>query len=66
MDSGSRCGDWITGRVYDDAAYGPLMDRSFRHLGLDDWWRENYLGWLRYRCGEERLLAAAAGGKRGR
>jgi len=48
--------DWITGRVYDDRAYRPLLDGRFRHMGFMEWWRENYLGWFRFRAGYERRL----------
>lgn len=48
--------DWISGRSYDDRAYRPLLDRRFRHMNYLDWWRENYLGWFRFRCGVERRL----------
>lgn len=48
--------DWITGRSYDDRAYKPLLDGRFRHMGFMEWWRENYLGWFRFRGGYERRL----------
>jgi UDP-2,3-diacylglucosamine pyrophosphatase LpxH len=48
--------DWITGRVYDDRAYLPLLDGRFRHMGFMEWWRENYLGWGRFRAGYERRM----------
>jgi UDP-2,3-diacylglucosamine hydrolase len=48
--------DWITGRRYGDDAYRPILDERYKHMGFLDWWRENYLGWLRYRVGEEGRL----------
>jgi UDP-2,3-diacylglucosamine pyrophosphatase LpxH len=45
--------DHITGRVYGDAAYVPLFERRYHHLNFLAWWRENYMGWLRFRVGEE-------------
>ncbi len=48
--------DWLSGREFDDRAYRSLVDRRFQHLGVDDWWRENYLGWFRFRGAEERRL----------
>ena len=44
--------DWITQKVYTDRAYQPLIERRFKHMGFLEWWRENYMGWLRYRVGE--------------
>jgi len=48
--------DWRTGRVYDDRAFLPLKDRRFAHMSFIHWWRANYMGWLRYRVGEELRL----------
>ncbi|MEL6345289.1 MAG: hypothetical protein AAFV53_19440, partial [Myxococcota bacterium] len=45
--------DWISGKQYRDEAYQPLHDRRFHHMDFLAWWRENYLGWLRFRTGEE-------------
>lgn len=45
--------DWMSGREYRDQAYRPLVDRRYRHLLFLDWWREQYLGWFRFRCAEE-------------
>lgn len=56
--------DWISGRRYGDGNYLQLLDRTIQHLDLNDWWRDNYLGWLRFRVGEEnrgRGTAAAEG-----
>lgn len=48
--------DWVSGRLYGDGAYRPLIDGHLAHMGLEEWWRENYMGWLRYRVGEEGRL----------
>jgi len=54
-DRGLMCvRDWISGKVYDDHLYRPALDGAFDHLDFDDWWRDEYMGWLRFRCGEER------------
>ena len=44
--------DWETGKEYTDQAYKYLIDRRYRHMDIFSWWRENYMGWLRYRVGE--------------
>lgn len=54
--------DWISGKTYDDRLYQPLMDRRFKHMGFEEWWRENYLGWLRYRGGVDRVPLKLEGG----
>lgn len=45
--------DWITKREYTDEAYRPLLERRYHHMDFFAWWRENYLGWLRFRVAEE-------------
>jgi len=54
--------DWISGRVYDDAAYRPLIDSPLNDMGVLEWWRENYLGWFRFRAGEARQQHTTAVG----
>jgi hypothetical protein len=49
--------DWITGRQYTDGAYRHLIEGRAAHMNFREWWRENYLGWLRFRSGEEGRLA---------
>jgi UDP-2,3-diacylglucosamine pyrophosphatase LpxH len=49
-----RCFDWITGREYRDELYQTMIDGSLYEHDFFQWWRENYMGWLRYREGEER------------
>jgi len=44
-----RVFDWIKGYECDDRAYRRLLDERYRTVMYLDWWRENYLGWLRYR-----------------
>lgn len=46
--------EWMTGREHGDALYRSLIDKTFDHVTFDDWWADNYMGWLRFRCGEER------------
>ncbi len=46
--------DWMTGREFGDRAYRALVDRRWRHLDFLDWWREQYMGWFRFRVAEER------------
>ncbi|HJN73640.1 MAG TPA: hypothetical protein QGF58_06865 [Myxococcota bacterium] len=45
--------DFISGRVYGDDNYRALVAREFEGFDFEDWWRDNYMGWLRYRVGEE-------------
>jgi UDP-2,3-diacylglucosamine pyrophosphatase LpxH len=49
-----RCFDWISGREYGDELYRPMLDGSLYERDFFQWWRENYLGLLRFREGEER------------
>ncbi len=48
-----RVKDWRSGRTYDDRLYRPIIDGTFDHIRFEDWWKDNYMGLLRYRCGEE-------------
>lgn len=45
--------DWISGKIYGDVLYQGILDGRYKHMSFREWWRENYLGWLRYRVGEE-------------
>ncbi len=49
------CHDWITGRAIRDEYYEPLLDGTIDEKDFWQWWRENYMGFLRFREGEERL-----------
>ena len=49
-----RCFDWITGREFHDQLYQPLLDGTIDEKNFWQWWRENYMGLLRFREGEER------------
>lgn len=49
-----RCRDWITGREIGPQYYEPLLDGSVDEKDFWQWWRENYMGFLRFREGEER------------
>ncbi len=53
-DGDLRCHDWITGREFGDQLYAPLRDGSIDEKNFWQWWRENYMGLLRFREGEER------------
>jgi UDP-2,3-diacylglucosamine pyrophosphatase LpxH len=53
-ETGPMVQDWLTGRVWQDELYRGLIQGSFDHKTIDDWWQEQYMGLLRFRCGEER------------
>ena len=54
-DRGSwQCADWITGRDIGSEFYEPLIDGHLYDKDFWQWWRENYMGFLRFREGEER------------
>jgi UDP-2,3-diacylglucosamine pyrophosphatase LpxH len=46
--------DWITGRQFHQEFYEPLLDGWIYERDFFQWWRENYMGFLRFREGEER------------
>ncbi len=46
--------DWRTGRRYGDELYRPALTGVLDEKDFWQWWRENYMGWLRFREGEER------------
>ncbi len=48
------CEDWATGRAVTDELYRPMLDGSMYERDFFQWWRENYMGFLRFREGEER------------
>lgn len=52
--TGFECRDWITGRQFASEFYRPCLDGSLDRRDFWTWWRENYMGWLRFREGEER------------
>ena len=57
LDQGEfRVRDWLSGREYRDELYRPLLEGELDELDFDRWWRNQYLGWLRYRSGEARRL----------
>ena len=47
-----RVFDWIKGHEYKDQAYKHLLSRRYQHMDIFRWWRENYMGWLRFRVAE--------------
>ncbi len=46
--------DWMTGRTIGQELYEPMLDGSLYEKDFWQWWRENYMGLLRFREGEER------------
>ncbi len=46
--------DWMTRRRVGAELYGPLLDGVIYEKDFWQWWRENYMGMLRFREGEER------------
>ena len=48
------CRDWITGHQFGAEFYELLLDGSLYRKDFWQWWRENYMGFLRFREGEER------------
>lgn len=48
------CADWISGRTFGDELYQPLLDGDIYKRDFWLWWKHNYMGLLRFRCGEER------------
>lgn len=52
-DGAFSCRDWITGRVFADDLYKPLLDGTIDEKDFWQWWSENYMGLLRFREGEE-------------
>lgn len=46
--------DWITGRQFRDEFYAPVLDGTLDEKDFWQWWRENYMGFFRFREGEER------------
>ncbi len=49
-----RVRDWISGREYGDDLYRALVSGDLDGLTFERWWRNQYLGWFRYRSGELR------------
>ena len=49
-----RVSDWISGQRHRDERYRLLMGGALEWVGLADWFDDEYLGWLRFRCGELR------------
>jgi UDP-2,3-diacylglucosamine pyrophosphatase LpxH len=46
--------DWLTGREFTDHFYRPIISGAIDEKDFWQWWRENYMGFLRFREGEER------------
>jgi len=49
-----RSSDWITSIDYGADLYQPLIRGAIDEKNFWQWWRENYMGLLRFREGEER------------
>ncbi len=48
------CRDWLTGRTFQQELYEPLLDGVIYEKDFWQWWREHYMGFFRFREGEER------------
>ncbi len=46
--------DWITGREYGGELYQAALARELVDIDMDRWWRNQYLGWFRFRSAELR------------
>lgn len=46
--------DRRSGRTYTDALYRPVLSGALKGLTFERWWRNQYLGYLRFRKGELR------------
>jgi UDP-2,3-diacylglucosamine pyrophosphatase LpxH len=55
--------DWLSGREYHDELYRPLLDGDLDHLTFERWWRNQYLGWFRFRSGELRRTGLHGSGR---
>ncbi|MBN2801287.1 MAG: metallophosphoesterase [Deltaproteobacteria bacterium] len=51
--AGFSCQDWITGQVYGDELYQQVAAGAFDDHDFWSWWHDNYMGFLRFREGEE-------------
>lgn len=48
------CRDWLTGHTFQQELYDPLLDGVIYEKDFWQWWREHYMGFFRFREGEER------------
>ena len=46
--------DWLTGRVYADENYRPIFE-GVTDLTYEEWFAGQYMGYGRFRCGEDRV-----------
>jgi hypothetical protein len=53
--------DWLSGREYHEELYRPLLDGDLDHITFERWWRNQYLGWFRFRSGELRRALHGSG-----
>ncbi len=52
--------DRLSKRVYTDALYHTVLSGDLHGLNFERWWRNQYLGWLRFRKGELHRRKSAA------
>jgi UDP-2,3-diacylglucosamine pyrophosphatase LpxH len=55
-----ECRDLISGRVYENHLYRPLLDGDLDQLTFGRWWRNQYMGWFRWRNAENRRRFGSA------
>ena len=48
--------DWITGRIFGDENYAPIFSGA-TDLTYEEWFHSQYMGYLRFRCGEDSFRA---------
>lgn len=44
--------DWLSGRVFSDENYAPIFSGA-TDLTYEEWFHSQYMGYLRFRCGED-------------
>jgi hypothetical protein len=50
--------DWMTGREYASELYATALSGELVDIDMDRWWKNQYLGWFRFRSAELRRQAA--------
>ncbi len=50
--------DWITGREFGEELYATALSGELVDITMDRWWKNQYLGWFRFRSAELRRQAA--------
>ncbi len=46
--------DWVRDEIIGAEHYQPLLEGRIQHITLDQWWRHEYRGWLRFRSAERK------------